>query len=50
MPSILARPGQTALGNTQWLGLPDLGLFGGGFHRFTLDTIRDGGCEDYLAA
>lgn len=23
-------------------------LFGGGFHCFTLDTVRDGGCEDYL--
>lgn len=23
-------------------------LFGGGFHCFTLDTIRAGGCEDYL--
>ncbi|RMI14361.1 glycine amidinotransferase [Cellulomonas triticagri] len=22
-------------------------LFGGGFHCFTLDTVRDGGCEDY---
>lgn len=25
-------------------------LFGGGFHCFTLDTVRDGGCEDYLSA
>jgi glycine amidinotransferase len=24
-------------------------LFGGGFHCFTLDTVRDGSCEDYLA-
>ena len=24
-------------------------LFGGGFHCFTLDTRRDGGCEDYLS-
>jgi len=24
-------------------------LFGGGFHCFTLDTVRDGGCEDYLS-
>ncbi|MGX1914094.1 glycine amidinotransferase [Streptomyces phaeochromogenes] len=24
-------------------------LFGGGFHCFTLDTVRDGGPEDYLA-
>lgn len=24
-------------------------LFGGGFHCFTLDTVRDGGAEDYLA-
>jgi glycine amidinotransferase len=24
-------------------------LFGGGFHCFTLDTHRDGGCEDYLS-
>ena len=24
-------------------------LFGGGFHCFTLDTIRDGGCEDYFS-
>ncbi|HEU5271994.1 MAG TPA: hypothetical protein VFU36_18880, partial [Jatrophihabitans sp.] len=24
-------------------------LFGGGFHCFTLDTCRTGGCEDYLA-
>jgi glycine amidinotransferase len=23
-------------------------LFGGGFHCFTLDTVRDGACEDYL--
>jgi glycine amidinotransferase len=23
-------------------------LFGGGFHCFTLDTVRDGGLEDYL--
>ncbi len=23
-------------------------LFGGGFHCFTLDTVRDGGPEDYL--
>ncbi|MEU7316479.1 inosamine-phosphate amidinotransferase 1 [Streptomyces sp. NPDC007083] len=23
-------------------------LFGGGFHCFTLDTVRSGGCEDYL--
>jgi len=23
-------------------------LFGGGFHCFTLDTVRAGGCEDYL--
>lgn len=23
-------------------------LFGGGFHCFTLDTVRDGGCEDYF--
>jgi glycine amidinotransferase len=23
-------------------------LFGGGFHCFTLDTVRDGGIEDYL--
>ncbi|MET7511594.1 glycine amidinotransferase [Streptomyces albidoflavus] len=23
-------------------------LFGGGFHCFTLDTVRDGGAEDYL--
>jgi glycine amidinotransferase len=23
-------------------------LFGGGFHCFTLDTVRDGGVEDYL--
>jgi glycine amidinotransferase len=23
-------------------------LFGGGFHCFTLDTVRTGGCEDYL--
>jgi glycine amidinotransferase len=23
-------------------------LFGGGFHCFTLDTVRDGVCEDYL--
>lgn len=24
-------------------------LFGGGFHCFTLDTVRDGGLEDYLS-
>ncbi|MFF5176182.1 glycine amidinotransferase [Micromonospora sp. NPDC000089] len=24
-------------------------LFGGGFHCFTLDTVRDGGAEDYLS-
>jgi glycine amidinotransferase len=24
-------------------------LFGGGFHCFTLDTVRDGACEDYLS-
>ncbi|WP_172388012.1 glycine amidinotransferase [Streptomyces sp. MNP-20] len=24
-------------------------LFGGGFHCFTLDTCRDGGCEDYVS-
>lgn len=24
-------------------------LFGGGFHCFTLDTVREGGCEDYLS-
>jgi glycine amidinotransferase len=24
-------------------------LFGGGFHCFTLDTVRAGGCEDYLS-
>jgi glycine amidinotransferase len=24
-------------------------LFGGGFHCFTLDTVRDGGIEDYLS-
>jgi glycine amidinotransferase len=24
-------------------------LFGGGFHCFTLDTIREGGLEDYSA-
>ncbi|MFF3917322.1 glycine amidinotransferase [Streptomyces sp. NPDC001852] len=24
-------------------------LFGGGFHCFTLDTVREGGAEDYLA-
>jgi glycine amidinotransferase len=24
-------------------------LFGGGFHCFTLDTVRVGGCEDYLS-
>lgn len=24
-------------------------LFGGGFHCFTLDTVRTGGLEDYLA-
>jgi glycine amidinotransferase len=24
-------------------------LFGGGFHCFTLDTVRDGGCEDYFS-
>lgn len=24
-------------------------LFGGGFHCFTLDTVREGGLEDYLA-
>jgi glycine amidinotransferase len=24
-------------------------LFGGGFHCFTLDTVRDGGPEDYIA-
>ncbi|MEV0027892.1 inosamine-phosphate amidinotransferase 1 [Nocardia sp. NPDC050793] len=24
-------------------------LFGGGFHCFTLDTVRAGGCEDYFA-
>lgn len=23
-------------------------IFGGGFHCFTLDTVRDGGSEDYL--
>lgn len=23
-------------------------LFGGGFHCFSLDTVRDGGCEDYF--
>jgi len=23
-------------------------LFGGGFHCFTLDTVRTGGCEDYI--
>ncbi|GAA2268148.1 inosamine-phosphate amidinotransferase [Streptomyces ruber] len=23
-------------------------LFGGGLHCFTLDTVRDGGCDDYL--
>ena len=23
-------------------------LFGGGFHCFTLDTVRDGGPEDYF--
>lgn len=23
-------------------------LFGGGFHCFTLDMVRDGGCEDYF--
>jgi glycine amidinotransferase len=23
-------------------------LFGGGFHCFTLDTVRTGGAEDYL--
>jgi len=23
-------------------------LFGGGFHCFTIDTVRDGGCEDYF--
>ncbi|MEK8174880.1 hypothetical protein NKH77_54960 [Streptomyces sp. M19] len=23
-------------------------LFGGGFHCFTLDTVREGGPEDYL--
>lgn len=25
-------------------------LFGGGFHCFTLDTVRDGGLEDYFGA
>jgi glycine amidinotransferase len=25
-------------------------LFGGGFHCFTLDTVREGGAEDYLSA
>jgi glycine amidinotransferase len=25
-------------------------LFGGGFHCFTLDTVRDGDCEDYFGA
>lgn len=25
-------------------------LFGGGFHCFTLDTVRAGGCEDYINA
>jgi glycine amidinotransferase len=24
-------------------------LFGGGFHCFTLDTVRDGRAEDYLS-
>ena len=24
-------------------------LFGGGFHCFTLDTVRAGGCEDYMS-
>jgi glycine amidinotransferase len=24
-------------------------LFGGGLHCFTLDTVRDGGAEDYLS-
>ncbi|MFK4222131.1 glycine amidinotransferase [Streptomyces sp. NPDC019890] len=24
-------------------------LFGGGFHCFTLDTVREGGCTDYLS-
>jgi hypothetical protein len=24
-------------------------VLGGGFHCVTLDTVRDGGCEDYLA-
>ena len=23
-------------------------LFGGGFHCFTIDTVREGGCEDYF--
>lgn len=24
-------------------------LFGGGFHCFTVDTVREGGCEDYFS-
>ena len=30
-------------------GKSEFRLFGGGFHCFTLDTHRAGGCENYLS-